>query len=218
MPHADAPRPGRVVLVAGTATDVGKTWVSARILTEARDAGLTVSARKPLQSFDPSDGSPTDADVLARASGESPDDVCPPANHFPLAMAPPMAASHLGREIPTTDRLVAALAWPGSVDLGLVEAVGGVRSPLAANGDTLDLADDLRPDVVVLVADAGLGTINAVRLCTEALEPHAVVVLLNRFDPADAVAAGNLTWLTEWDGYDVETEIPSLVRRITSAT
>ncbi len=55
--------------------------------------------------------------------------------------------------------------------MGLVETAGGVRSPLAADGDCLDYCAALDPDVVVLVADAGLGTINAVRLTLDALAP-----------------------------------------------
>ena len=48
-------RPRRLVLVVGTGTDVGKTWVSAHLLATLRAAGLTVAARKPAQSFDPAD-------------------------------------------------------------------------------------------------------------------------------------------------------------------
>ena len=48
-------RPRRVVAVVGTGTDIGKTWVSAHLLTGLRAADLSVSARKPAQSFDPDD-------------------------------------------------------------------------------------------------------------------------------------------------------------------
>ena len=65
----------------------------------------------------------------------------------------------------------AGLAAPAS-GVGLVEAAGGVRSPLADDGDAVDLAAALRPDRVVLVADAGLGTINAVRLAVGAAGPR----------------------------------------------
>ena len=59
---------------------------------------------------------------------------------------------------------MASIAWPeAAVDVGLVETVGGVRSPLAEDGDSRDLVRALAVDVVVLVADAGLGTIDAVR-------------------------------------------------------
>ena len=69
----------------------------------------------------------------------------------------------------TVADLAAELRWPDGVELGLVEGVGGPRSPIAADGDTVDLRGHIRPDVVVLVADAGLGTINAVRLSADAL-------------------------------------------------
>ena len=51
----------------------------------------------------------------------------------------------------------------------------------------------------MLVADAGLGTINAVRLAVAAIEPRPVVVL-NRFDADDALHVANLRWLTDVDG------------------
>jgi dethiobiotin synthetase len=66
---------------------------------------------------------------------------------------------------------------------------------VAADGDSLDLVVSLWPDVVVLVADAGLGTINAVELCRRAVPLRPLVILLNRFDPADPLHAGNLVWL-----------------------
>ena len=62
-------RPSRLVVVAGTATEVGKTWVGAAVARELRDRGTTVAARKPAQSFEPADVEPggigTDADALA---------------------------------------------------------------------------------------------------------------------------------------------------------
>ena len=51
-PEAAAVRPERLVLVCGTATDVGKTWVCARLLVELRNRGVSVSARKPAQSIE----------------------------------------------------------------------------------------------------------------------------------------------------------------------
>src|SRR5213076_1746043 len=104
----------------------------------------------------------TDAGQLGQASGESPQIVCPRHRWYEVAMAPPMAAAALGRPPFTVADLVDELRWPDGVDVGLVETAGGVRSPIADDGDTVDLARALHPDRVVLVADAGLGTINAV--------------------------------------------------------
>lgn len=190
----------------GTGTEVGKTWVSARVLAALAAAGVTVAARKPAQSFGPDDpAGDTDAAVLGRATGEAPDVVCPPARWYEVAMAPPMAAARLGRAPFSVADLAGELSWP-DVDLGLVETAGGVRSPMAADGDAADLVAQLRPDLVVLVADAGLGTINAVRLSAAALG-HAtpVVVVLNRFDPSDPLHAENRAWLAGRDGFAVLT-------------
>ena len=198
-------RPGRLVVVAGTGTEVGKTWVSCRLLERWRATGLRVAARKPAQSFEPGRG-PTDAELLGVASGEPPEVVCAPARSYPTPAAPPLAARRLGRAPLRMADLVGGLAWPDpAAALGLVESAGGLRSPQAEDGDALDLAAALAPALVVLVADAGLGTIHAVRSAAEPLLGHRmeVVVVLNRYDPGDVVHSENRRWLTDVDGLDV---------------
>ena len=37
----------KLVIVSGTATEVGKTWVGAALARELRGRGVTVAARKP---------------------------------------------------------------------------------------------------------------------------------------------------------------------------
>jgi dethiobiotin synthetase len=208
-------RPRRLVVVVGTGTDVGKTWVAARLLTDLRAAGLRVAARKPAQSFEPGDDRDSlDAAVLGAASGEPPESVCATHRWYEVPMAPPMAAAVLGRPAFSIGDLVAELRWPAgvagaaeAVDVGLVETAGGVRSPLAADGDCLALCEVLAPDLVVLVADAGLGTINAVRLSVEALRADApdgaVAVVLNRFDAAMDLHVRNREWLRGYDALRV---------------
>jgi dethiobiotin synthetase len=205
-------RPDRLVLVTGTGTEIGKTWWTAQLATALRAQGFVIAARKPVQSFVATDHS-TDADVLAAATGEDPRDVCPPARRFEVPMAPPMAADVLGRPPFTIAELAAELAWPDACVVGLVEGAGGPRSPLAADGDTVDLVHALRPDFVVLVADAGLGTINAVLLSAAALDGEAVVVALNRFDPRDDLHVRNHQWLVD-HGVDLVTDPVELATRL----
>jgi dethiobiotin synthetase len=198
MPSAD--RPARLVVVVGTGTDVGKTWASAQLLRHARNRNLRVAARKPVQSFDPDSSAPTDAEQLADASEETAEAVCPAHRWYPIAMAPPMSADILNRPPILLDALVAEIEWPAGIDLGLVETAGGLRSPIAHDGDSLDLVRRLAPDDVILVADAGLGTINAVRLTTQALSFAKVTVLLNRFDATSELHRRNRQWLELRDG------------------
>jgi len=208
-------RPATLIAVAGTATEIGKTWVTARVVEVLRRRGLSVSARKPVQSYGPEDLGATDAEVLALASGETPTAVCPVHRWYPVPMAPPLAAVAVGQAPPTLADLLAELRWPApAADLGFVETVGGVRSPLADDGDCRDLLRALQPDGVLLVAGAGLGAINDVRLAADALAGPPLVVFCNRHLPGDDVHRHNLAWLTERDGLAVETTVQGLADRL----
>lgn len=214
----DGLRPQRLVVVVGTGTEVGKTWVTSRLLRDLRASGLAVAARKPVQSFDQDDPF-TDAHLLADASGESPTDVCPRHRWYPLPMAPPMAAEALARPAFSIEDLVAEIQWAlPAPDVAFVESVGGVRSPMAANGDAIALIELLQPDIVLLVADAGLGTINDVTLSLDAIDQGAhvatPVVVLNRFDPADDLHQRNRNWLDAHLEVDVLSSVPPVLARI----
>ncbi|HUF32152.1 MAG TPA: dethiobiotin synthase [Acidimicrobiales bacterium] len=208
-------RPSSLVVVVGTATEIGKTWATCRIAQSARARGVRLAARKPAQSFEATASGaplePTDADLLGDATLEAPTDVCPAHRWYPVAMAPPMAAEVLDRAPILLDELVDELWWPGDAEVGVVETAGGVRSPLAHDADSAQLTHRLDPDLVLLVADAALGTINSTRLSTEALRPLRTVVLLNRYDAGNDLHRRNRQWLQERDGLEVvvdPTEVP----------
>lgn len=203
-----------VLVVAGTATEVGKTWVAARLAGELRNADWAVRALKPAQSFEPGAG-PTDAELLAGATGQASTDVCSPHRWYATPMAPPMAAEVLGRPSFTLAELVDEMSVRSPVaDIVVVESAGGVRSPLAADGDTVDLTIALAPDLVLLVGDAALGTINAVRLAAAVLAPAPLIVFLNRFDPADDLHRRNRAWLADRCGFEVATDAVALGERL----
>lgn len=201
------------VIVSGTGTEVGKTWVSARLIEELRARGVPVAARKPVQSFDEGAG-PSDAEILARASGEEAGLVCPPHRSYPLPLAPPMAAEALGKEPLALEDVASAVDLPED-GICLVEGVGGPRSPLADDGDTVDLAGSLGARRVILVAHPGLGTINEVTLCTEAFGARRVHVFLNRYDDGSELHARNLKWLVDTCGFEVTTTIEDLATQLT---
>lgn len=228
-PTAAGVKPRQVVVVAGTGTEVGKTWVAAALARALSDGGTSVAARKPAQSFEPGDlvadtqgrivG--TDADHLAGATGEDPLIVCPPHRRYEVPMAPPMAADVLGRDRIEIDDLALEVtaSWGANdriepVDVGLVELAGGTRSPAAHDGDGVALTEVLAPDLVVLVADAGLGTIHSVRAALDGLDALAVrtVVHLNRYDGSD-LHRRNRDQLVA-DGCELTTSIDALATRI----
>lgn len=199
-----------VLFVAGTATGVGKTWVAARLVRLLVRRGVAVAAVKPVQSHAP--GETPDSVVLGQAAGCDPDRVCPPERTYAVAMAPPMAAEVLGLSPPSLVDLVAGVSVPAR-GVAVIEGVGGVRSPVSHDADNVDLAAALRPDVVVVVAPAGLGAINDVRLATAALAGLPTTVFLNRFDPRDDLHRRNLDWLARRDRVAVTASLHELAAR-----
>ena len=165
------------VLVTGTDTGVGKTIVTAAVAVAAAAAGLKVAVVKVAQTGITT-GEESDASVVAR--------LAEPASIRTLAAYPdplaPLAAARVCGEPP-----LAAMAAHLGVrhvgrhhDLTLVEGAGGLLVPMGEGGWTAaDLAVSLRATAVV-VARAGLGTLNHTALTLEALRRRdipAVVVI-----------------------------------------
>jgi dethiobiotin synthetase len=193
-----------IVVIAGTGTGIGKTWVTAELARALRSRGIPVVARKPVQSFAPEHETQTDAEMLGEATIEDPHVVCPANRWLPREMAPPMAADALDADPFTVAELAAEVTRSLPVGaVALVESVGGVRSPLAADGDTVTLVGELQPALVVLVADAELGVINYVRLSIDVLISHRVVVYLNRYDADKEIHVRNHDWLATRMGLEV---------------
>jgi dethiobiotin synthetase len=121
-----------------------------------------------------------------------------------------MAADALGLAPIKLEELVAESAWPLSAELAVIETAGGLCSPISHDADNLALIEKLAPTRVVLVADAGLGTLNAVRLCLRALNGRPTTVFLNRFDASNELHVRNREWL-EREGVLLATDVGDLV-------
>ena len=86
---------------------------------------------------------------------------------------------------------------------------------VAADGDAVDLLVRLAPSRVVVVADAGLGVINALGLSLAPLRDHGYdpMVVLNRFDEHDDLHRRNAQWLRD-QGVDPLVSVAALVTEI----
>ena len=152
-----------VVIITGTGTGVGKTIATAALASCARD----IAVCKPVQT-----GDDDDLAEIARLSGVH---EFVSVARYPDALAPVAAAAAVGRSLPSADQIIDAVR---SVDrsgrLTLVEGAGGLLVELATAGVTLrDLAVDLAAPVLV-VCEAGLGTLNHTALTLEALENKGI--------------------------------------------
>jgi dethiobiotin synthetase len=153
------------LIVTGTDTGVGKTIATAALACQARLAGLDVAVCKPVQT-----GTVDGDDDLAEVARLSGVEAFIPGWRYPQPLGPVAAAARAGMPLPTRAELVAlvdGVARPGR--LVLVEGAGGLLVELGQDGVTLrDLAADLDAAVLV-VARAGLGTLNHTALTVEAL-------------------------------------------------
>ncbi len=159
--------------VTGTDTGVGKTEVSAALLGSMVKLGLRPFAFKPCES-----GGNADTLNLWKAAGgwQSRKSVCLYRFRAPLA---PSQAARAERKSVSWERLLFGFAELGDGP-GVVEGAGGLFVPLDDEHDVIDLIAATRLPVV-LVARAGLGTINHTTLSLQALSlrkiPVAGVVL-----------------------------------------
>lgn len=159
------------MVLTGTGTGVGKTVVTAAIAALAQDAGRSVAVLKPAQTG-VVDGEPGDVDEVVRlAGGITPWELA----RYPDPLAPGTAAKRAGLS-PTSPSQAAAAAveLARGHDLVLVEGAGGLLVRMDDAGGTLaDVAWSIAAPVLI-VAHAGLGTLNATELTAEALRHRGI--------------------------------------------
>ncbi|MGW3541589.1 dethiobiotin synthase [Nocardia niigatensis] len=153
----------QLLFVTGTSTDVGKTVVTAALAATARMAGIEVAVCKPVQTG-MAPGEPGDLAEITRLSGVT---RTLELARYPEPLAPDTAARRCGQPLLTLAETVAGIESCAGADLVLVEGAGGL---LVRMGEftLLDLAQKMNAPVL-LVAAAGLGTLNHSELTTRAL-------------------------------------------------
>jgi dethiobiotin synthetase len=165
--------------VTGTDTGVGKTQVSSAILEALVKAGECPFAFKPFESGVTKIAA-TDSAKLKLAAGDWQDFSSVNLYRFRAPVAPGIAARLEGVRV-SWSRVLKSFASLGD-GAGVVEGAGGLHVPLVGKRDVLDLIVALRLPVLV-VARAGLGTINHTTLTLNALRARGcsiVGVVLNR--------------------------------------
>ncbi|MCX5395440.1 dethiobiotin synthase [Streptomyces sp. NBC_00102] len=158
-----------ILVVSGTGTEIGKTIVTAAV---AAASGGRVAVLKPAQTG-VAPGEPGDAAEVARLAGGEVTTV--ELARYPEPLAPATAARRSGlaplRPYEIAD---AAQKLATEHDLVLVEGAGGLLVRYDDEGATLADAARLLAAPVLLVAAAGLGTLNSTALTAEALRARGL--------------------------------------------
>lgn len=211
------------IFITGTDTSVGKTFVTL-LLAEALqksgtgpdgtclpagkvgvNSGIDVGIMKPISC-----GSDNDAVYLKKALKlKDPIELINPINlKLPLS---PYAAAKLERRTLNVESIFSAYKKLSKLhDLILVEGVGGALVPITENYYAADLARDLNA-YTIIVARAGLGTINHTLLTIEALKKHKVNILgiiMNGYKGNDQSEKSNSQIIAKLSKVPILAEIP----------
>jgi dethiobiotin synthetase len=186
--------------VTATDTGVGKTFLTAALAAALRARYRDVAVLKPVQSGAAADDPAGDAALLGAA--------CVYA--FAAPLAPLVAARAEGQTIELGPILERARELSRAHEILLVEGAGGLLTPLADSLDLADLAVALGLPLII-VARAGLGTVNHTLLTIEAARARRLEiagVVLNGV--SDESTAENAALIEAGSGVRVLAQIPWL--------
>jgi dethiobiotin synthetase len=192
---------GRLIVIAGTGTGIGKTHLAEALLLAWGRRGKRVAGLKPIESGTANPDEPSsDGARLARAASFH---VKHPRHVFAEAVSPHLAARSAGVTL-TRDMLAEPAAAARAQAEGVVlELPGGLFTPLAPGLLNADVARGLRPDVLLLVAPDRLGVLHDLVAATTAARavslPVDGVVLVAPQDPDPSTGrnAGELSGLID---------------------
>lgn len=189
------------LFVTGTGTDVGKTYVSALILKRLLDENKSAAYYKAAMSGNVrgEDGAliPGDACHVKAVSGstQSLESMCPYV--YEAAVSPHLAAAWEGGAVALDTVTAGYEALAETYEYILMEGSGGIVCPLAVDDDKTLLLEDVITALdlpCVIVADAGLGTINSVVLTAAYMHAAGIRVkglIFNHYDSANAMHRDN---------------------------
>ncbi len=213
---------GKCLFVTGTGTDIGKTYVTALMVKKLRALGKTSGYYKAALSGAERDSSggllPGDADYVRKVGNIGKSAVPLVSYVYPEPVSPHLAA-RLNQQPISMDRLNADFARARSCfDYLTVEGSGGIVCPLRWDREEKFCLDDWIRQLglsVLMVADSGLGTINAAVLTAEHLQKIGIPlkgIIFNRFHSGSIMEKDNLRMVEEMTG------IPVIARVTENAT
>ena len=203
------------IFITATGTDAGKTYVSALIVKSMRERGFNCGYYKPALSGAEitNDGKiiPGDADYVLKTAGIEE----PPENYISYIFKPAVSP-HLASEMENNPIKLEKIKSDfqrikKEFDYLLVEGAGGIVCPFNIKEGILlpDVIKALNLDTL-LVADAGLGTINSTVLTAEYAKYHGINIkgiILNKFDENSLMQRDNKAQIEKLTGIKVVAEV-----------
>ena len=191
----------KALFVTGTGTDTGKTYVTGLIVKKLQEAKKNPAYYKAAMSGNDRrpDGTliPGDALEVQTMSGinQSLTSMCPYV--YEHAYSPHLASRLEGNPV-VMDVVTHGFADVTAVyDYVTVEGSGGILCPICFDEARIQLEDVVKELHLssILIADAGLGTINSVVLTAEYMKTHGLPlkgIIFNHYHPGDVMEDDNI--------------------------
>ncbi len=204
---------GKCLFITGTGTDIGKTYVTGLLVKCLHDAGYKAGYYKAALSGAErgAKGELLPGDALHVNETAQLGETIPHlvSYIYEEAVSPHLAAlrSHQPIDFQKVRRDFEAAR--GRYDYLTMEGSGGIICPLRWDAEQHVVLDDLVKDLglgTLVVADAGLGTINAVVLTVEHLRAREIPVrgiVFNHSHPGDFMEEDNAKMVEEMSGVPV---------------
>lgn len=202
----------KAVFLTGTGTDIGKTYISGLIVKKLAEAGKNPAYFKAAMSGNDrrEDGTliPGDALFVQKTSGISQplEEMCPYV--YENAWSPHLASRVEGNPVDLEVVRKGFLETADKYDYITMEGSGGILCPLCFDERRIQLEDVIREFELssILVADAGLGTINSVVLTVEYMKARSLPIkgiIFNHYHPGNIMEDDNIFMCEHMTGLPV---------------
>lgn len=200
------------IFVTGTGTDIGKTFVTALLVKKLHEAGCNTAYFKAAVSGNERDENgrliPGDAAYVKKISGISQplDTMCPYI--YETAVSPHLASKIEGDLIELENVKDRYEKLCDEYEYVICEGSGGIVCPIRYDDRKIMLEDIIKTLGLpaIIVADAGLGTINSVVLTCEYMKAHGMEIrglILNNFHKGDIMEEDNKVMCEKLTGLPV---------------
>lgn len=191
----------KALFVTGTGTDVGKTYICGLIVKKLKESGSSAAYYKAAMSGNErgEDGGliPGDALFVKEISGirQPLEEMCPYV--YERAVSPHLASRLEGNPVRMEVVLDGFQKVCGSYEYVTLEGSGGILCPICFDENQIWLPDVIKACGAgcLLIADAGLGTINYVGLTAYFMKAQGIPlkgIIFNHFRPGDVMQEDNL--------------------------
>lgn len=191
----------KALFITGTGTDIGKTYVAGLIVKKLKESGRNAAYYKAAMSGNErrEDGLliPGDALFVKQTSGiEQPlEEMCPYI--YENAYSPHLASRIEGHPVEMAVVKDGYEKVCRQYDYVTMEGSGGILCPICFDEAKIQLEDVVKELGLssILIADAGLGTINSVVLTVEYMKAHDLPVkgiIFNNYHPGNVMEDDNI--------------------------